>query len=61
LGIIVEFAGGFLRVGFIGGAGEEWQGPFPAEAEEAEEQVYDLEDGDGAHAVVEVGGEEVPE
>lgn len=56
MGIIVEFAGGFLRVGFIGGAGEEWQGPFPAEAEEAEEQVYDLEDGDGAHAVVEVGG-----
>ncbi len=43
------------------GGGEEGEGPFPAEAEDAEEEVYGLEDGDGADAAVEVGGEEVPE
>lgn len=55
-------------VGVIGGetggscgGGEEGKGPFPAEAEDAEEQVYGLEEWDRADAVVEVGGQEVPE
>lgn len=43
------------------GGGEEGEGPFPAEAKDAEEEVYGLEDGDGADAAVEVGGEKVPE
>ena len=34
---------------------------FPAYAQQAEEEVDDLEDRDRAHAGVEVGGEEVPE
>lgn len=35
--------------------------PFPGEGEDAEEEVDDLQDGDGADGGVEVGGEEVPE
>lgn len=54
IGIVGEASGGC-------GGGEEREGPFPAEAEDAEEEVDGLEDGDGADAVVEVGGEEVPE
>jgi len=57
-----------LFAGVVGGetdggcsCGEEGEGPFPAEAEEAEEEVYGLEDGDGVDAAVEVCGEEVPE
>lgn len=52
--VVVEAGGG-------GGGGEEGQGPFPAEAEEAEEEVDGLEDGDGADGGVEVRGQEVPE
>lgn len=37
------------------------KGPFPGEGEDAEEEVDELEDGDGADGGVEVGGEEVPE
>lgn len=44
-----------------GGEGEERHGPLPGEGEEAEQQVDALQDGDGAHGRVEVGGEEVPE
>lgn len=43
------------------GEGEDREGPFPGEGEEAEEEVQDLEDGDGADGGVEIGGEEVPE
>ena len=42
-------------------SGEDWKRPFPAEAEKGEEEVYGLEEGDGADGGVEVGGEEVPE
>ena len=46
---------------FCAGGGEEGEGPFPGEAEQAEEEVDDLEDRDRADAAVEVGGEEVEE
>ncbi len=38
------------------GKGEDGEGPFPGEGEDAEEEVEDLEDGDGADGRVEVGG-----
>lgn len=40
---------------------EEGEGPFPGEDEDAEEEVDDLEDGEGFDGAVEIGGEEVPE
>ncbi len=43
------------------GEGEQGKGPFPGEGEDAEQEVDDLEDRDGAHGGVEIGGEEVPE
>lgn len=49
-------AGAVVVVGGGCGGGEEGEGPFPAETEDAEEQIYGLEDGDGADAAVEVGG-----
>lgn len=56
----VWVAGGGEANGSCGG-GEEGEWPFPAETKDAEEEVDSLEAGDGADAVVEVGGEEVPE
>ena len=44
-----------------GGACEEWEGPFPCETDEAEDEVDDLEDGRAGDGAVEVFGEEVPE
>lgn len=41
--------------------GERGEGPLPGERDEAEEQVEDLQKGNGADGAVEVGGEEVPE
>ena len=35
---------------------QERQRPFPGEAQDAEEEIYDLEDGDGFDGAVEVGG-----
>ena len=40
---------------------EERERVLPRQAQQAEEQVQDLQDGDRAHAAVEVGGEEVEE
>ena len=40
---------------------EPGQGPLPAEDEEGEEQVEDLQDGHGLDGAVEVLGQEVPE
>ena len=42
-------------------AGQVPERPFPGEAEDAEEEVEALEDGDGFDDGVEVDGEEVPE
>ena len=44
-----------------GGAGHPRARPFPPQPEDAEQQVDDLQDGDGFHGAVQVGGEEVPE
>ena len=44
-----------------GCTGEDGKRVFPAQGEEAEAEVEDLEDGDGTDEGVEVGGEEVPE
>ena len=41
--------------------GDDAEGPFPGENEDAEEKVDDLEDGDGLDGAVEVLGREVPE
>lgn len=57
----VGVGGGGGEAGGCCGGGEEGERPFPAETEDAEEEVDGLEEGDGAHAGVEVGGEEVPE
>ena len=42
-------------------ASDESEWPFPAEHDDAEDEVDDLEDGEGLHCCVEVFGEEVPE
>jgi len=39
-----------------GCAGEEAEGPFPGEHEDAEDEVDDLEDGEGLHCAVEILG-----
>ena len=44
-----------------GRAREPGQRVFPAEGQEAKEKVDGLEDRNGAHSAIEVGGEEVPE
>jgi len=44
-----------------GGAGDEAQRPFVGHAEDSEEQVHDLEGGNGLYGAVEVLGGEVPE
>lgn len=41
--------------------GERGERPLPGQRDEAEKQVEDLQERDGADGVVEVGGEEVPE
>lgn len=60
LGCVAVRGGGevvvVVQAGGGGGGGEEGEGPFPAEGEEAEEQVEDLEDGDGPDGAVEVRG-----
>ena len=43
------------------GAGQPAQRPFPGQAEEAEDEVEDLQDGDGLDGAVEIRGQEVPE
>jgi hypothetical protein len=43
------------------GAREETQGPLPAQPDNAQDDVEDLESGDLGHSAVEVLGEEVPE
>ena len=45
----------------VRGGDEDWQGPFEAEAKDAEKQIDNLENGNGAYGGVKVGGEEVPE
>lgn len=50
-----------LDAAMHGSAGEPRERVFPGETQNAEEQVDDLQDGDGAHSTVKVGGEEVPE
>lgn len=42
-------------------AGEELERPFPEQADDAEEEVEDLQDGRGFDGAVEVLGQEVPE
>lgn len=43
------------------GAGEPGKRILPCQAEQAKEEINDLEEGHGSHGAVEVGGEEVPE
>jgi len=43
------------------GSSEGAEGPLPCEHDDAEDDVEDLEDGDGLHGSVEVFGEEIPE
>ena len=45
----------------VAGVGEEREGPLPGQTQEAEQQVDDLQDGEGLDDGVEVGGEEVEE
>lgn len=40
---------------------EEWEGPFPCESDDAEDEVEDLEHRGAGYGRVEVFGEEVPE
>lgn len=44
-----------------GGAGDEAEGPLEADDEEAEEEVDELQRGEGLHGAVEGLGEEIPE
>ncbi len=44
-----------------GAAGDERQRPFPGETDDAQDEIENLEDGDGAHSAVEGFGEEIPE
>ncbi len=44
-----------------GGAGQGWERVFPGQGEQAEQQVEDLEDGDGFDGAVEGFGQEVEE
>lgn len=43
------------------GAADELERPLVRETGEAEDEIYDLQNGDGFDGAVEVGGEEVPE
>ena len=43
------------------GRREPIQRPFPRETDETQDEVEDLQDGNGAHGAIEVGGEKVPE
>ena len=52
---------GVVVVVVVAGGGEEREGPFPAEGQEAEEEVDDLQDRGGADGGVEVFGQKVPE
>jgi hypothetical protein len=43
------------------GAGDEFERPFVGEPNEAEQEVDDLENGEGLYSAIEVLGEEIPE